>query len=130
MQTLPISYPPELPVLIVNKDLGCFSQRKIPGVNLCRGAWIASWQKDGKHCSKSFSVEKYGDAEARRLATEARIRAVPTRLEDMVLLSYTEPLNVYDERMAQAKEAQALADWENSLFVITESEMEEVMNYI
>lgn len=35
-------------------------------------AWVASWLKDGKRLAKSFSARKYGYAEAKKLAVDAR----------------------------------------------------------
>jgi hypothetical protein len=37
--------------------------------------WVATWSEDGKRKSRKFSVVRYGEREAKRLAVEARKRA-------------------------------------------------------
>ena len=44
-------------------------------------AWMARWTLDGKVTAKSFSVSKYGEEEAKRLAIQAR-REVEAQLEE------------------------------------------------
>ncbi len=46
----------------------------ITGVNYRagQGIWIASWEVGGKTGSKSFSVKKYGDTEAKQMAIDKR----------------------------------------------------------
>lgn len=43
------------------------------GVRFADGRWIARLEFDGKNISKSFSIKKYGEEEAKRLAIEHRI---------------------------------------------------------
>lgn len=39
--------------------------------------WLLTWRENGKECSKSFSINKYGEKQARRLAEKAQNAIYP-----------------------------------------------------
>lgn len=52
-------------------------------------SWRAVWSDgEGKYCGKSFSVKKYGEANAKQMAIDARDDAISKLIEDGFL--YTE----------------------------------------
>lgn len=48
----------------------------VTGVRLCGGRYSAFWSQGGRQSTKSFSVNKYGEEEAFRLACQAREEAI------------------------------------------------------
>ena len=52
------------------KIRGVYYRKERPGI--AKAAWICEWSKDGKRHSKSFSIDKYGEDEAFRLACDFR----------------------------------------------------------
>ena len=52
------------------KIRGVYYRKERPGIS--KAAWICEWSKDGKRHSKSFSIGKYGEDEAFRLAYDFR----------------------------------------------------------
>lgn len=52
------------------KIRGVYYRKERPGKS--KAAWICEWSKDGKRHSKSFSIDKYGEDEAFRLACDFR----------------------------------------------------------
>lgn len=68
---------------LVSKNLNSRNQRKrsknssgVTGVQSGEGRWVAFWQGGKKQKRKSFSISKYGDDEAFRLACEYRAKMV------------------------------------------------------
>lgn len=49
---------------------GVYKRKARPGI--AKESWVCEWSKDAKRFSKSFSVEKYGEEEAFRLACSFR----------------------------------------------------------
>ncbi len=72
----------------------------IPGVskfvdrrpNRGKGEWQAQWvDQDGKHRKKTYSINKYGDSEAKRLAIEYRKRMIAEKYPKISIHPLFEP---------------------------------------
>lgn len=49
---------------------GVYRRKERPGI--AKASWVCEWSDNTKRCSKSFSIEKYGEEEAFRLAASLR----------------------------------------------------------